>query len=50
MMAMAGIEMLPAAAGIATVPRELTEGATRGEVLIAGALGVLADEPHATEA
>ena len=29
MMAMAGIDMLPAAAGIATVRRELTDGATR---------------------
>ena len=48
MMKMAGIEMLPAVAGIATVRRELTAGSTSGEVLVAGTLGVLAEERHPT--
>jgi hypothetical protein len=43
----AGIDMLPPAAGIATVRRELVAGAS-GEVLVAGALGALEQEWHAT--
>jgi len=42
-MAAAGIEMLPAAAGVPAVRRELEHG-RGGEVVIAGALGVLLDE------
>jgi NAD(P)-dependent dehydrogenase (short-subunit alcohol dehydrogenase family)/acyl carrier protein len=48
MMAMAGIEMLPAKAGIATVRRELTAGGTCGEVVIGGALGILTEDVHPT--
>ncbi len=44
MMAAAGIDMLPAEAGIATIRRELTAGGTRGEVVVAGALGVMTSE------
>ena len=44
MMAAAGIDMLPPAAGIPVVRRELTAGGTRGEVVIADRLGVLLDE------
>jgi acyl transferase domain-containing protein len=47
LMARAGIDMLPPAAGIATVRRELTAGARSGEVLVAGSLGALAQEWHA---
>jgi NAD(P)-dependent dehydrogenase (short-subunit alcohol dehydrogenase family)/acyl carrier protein len=43
-MEMAGIEMLPPEAGIAWIRRELTAGDTRGEVVVAGALGLLTDE------
>ena len=43
-MAAAGIDMLPPAAGIPVVRRELTAGGTRGEVVIADRLGVLLDE------
>jgi hypothetical protein len=42
-MAAAGIEMLPAAAGVPVVRRELQSG-HEGEVVIAGALGVLLEE------
>ncbi len=44
MMELAGIDMLPAAAGIPFIRRELTAGGRRGEVLVGGALGVLAAE------
>jgi NAD(P)-dependent dehydrogenase (short-subunit alcohol dehydrogenase family) len=43
-MAAAGIDMLPPAAGIPVVRRELTAGGTRGEIVIADRLGVLLDE------
>lgn len=41
MMKMAGIDMLPAAAGIPFIRTELTAGSRRGEVLVGKALGVL---------
>jgi NAD(P)-dependent dehydrogenase (short-subunit alcohol dehydrogenase family) len=41
-MEMAGVEMLPAAAGVAWIRRELTAHAFRGEVVVAGALGRMA--------
>jgi hypothetical protein len=44
MMELAGIEMLPPEVGVPTIRRELTAGATRGEVVVAGRLGVLLDE------
>jgi acyl transferase domain-containing protein/acyl carrier protein len=44
MMEMAGIEMLPAQAGIPWIRRELTQGGRSGEVVVAGRLGVLAKE------
>ncbi len=44
MMEAAGIDMLPAEAGIPVVRRELTAGGTRGEVVIAHRLGILGDE------
>jgi hypothetical protein len=47
-MARAGIDMLPPDAGIATVRRELVAGARSGEVLVAGALGVMEQEWHPT--
>ncbi|HEX6568435.1 MAG TPA: SDR family NAD(P)-dependent oxidoreductase, partial [Acidimicrobiales bacterium] len=43
-MELAGIEMLPPEVGIPTIRRELTAGATRGEVVVAGRLGVLVEE------
>jgi hypothetical protein len=43
-MALAGIDMLPPEAGIPVIRRELTAGATRGEVVIAERLGVLLNE------
>jgi len=43
----AGIEMLPARAGIPVVRRELRAG-SRGELLVGGRLGVLVDEPDPT--
>jgi 3-oxoacyl-(acyl-carrier-protein) synthase/acyl carrier protein len=48
MMELAGIDMLPPESGIPTVRRELTAGGGRGEVLVAGRLGVLVDEWDAT--
>ena len=36
--------MLPPEVGIPTIRRELTAGATRGEVVVAGRLGVMAEE------
>jgi hypothetical protein len=44
MMEMAGIEMLPKDVGIPTIRRELTAGGTRGELVVAGKLGMLVDE------
>jgi hypothetical protein len=44
MMELAGIDMLPAEAGIPLIRRELTAGATRGEIVIAQGLGVLLNE------
>jgi acyl transferase domain-containing protein len=43
----AGIDMLPPAIGIPAVRRELTAG-TRGEVVVAGRLGVMLEEKDAT--
>ncbi len=43
-MELAGIEMLPPEVGIPTIRRELTAGATRGEVVVAGRLGMMAEE------
>jgi NAD(P)-dependent dehydrogenase (short-subunit alcohol dehydrogenase family) len=48
MMELAGIDMLPADAGIPVVRRELTAGGFRGEVVIAGRLGVLQKESDET--
>jgi NAD(P)-dependent dehydrogenase (short-subunit alcohol dehydrogenase family) len=45
-MEMAGIDMLPPTEGVPVVRRELTAGGAGGEVLIAGALGVLLEERH----
>ncbi len=45
-MARAGIDMLPAVAGIPIVRRELTAGGGCGEVLVAGRLGVMEAERH----
>ena len=47
-MEIAGIDMLPPEAGIPVIRRELTAGATRGEVVIAQRLGVLLHEPDVT--
>jgi NAD(P)-dependent dehydrogenase (short-subunit alcohol dehydrogenase family) len=44
MMELAGIEMLPPEVGVPTIRRELTAGATRGEVVVAGRLGILGEE------
>ena len=43
-MELAGIDMLPPDAGIPLIRRELTAGATRGELVIAQRLGVLLNE------
>ena len=48
MMELAGIDMLPPEAGIPWIRRELTVGGTRGEVVVAGRLGVLLKEWDAT--
>jgi NAD(P)-dependent dehydrogenase (short-subunit alcohol dehydrogenase family) len=48
MMAQAGIDMLAPEAGIPLIRRELTAGNRRGEVLVAGSLGVLMDERDPT--
>ncbi len=39
-----GIDMLPPESGVPTVRRELVAGGFRGEVLVAGELGVMVDE------
>jgi NAD(P)-dependent dehydrogenase (short-subunit alcohol dehydrogenase family) len=44
MMELAGIDMLPAEQGIPVIRRELTQGGTRGEIVVAGRLGVLTRE------
>jgi malonyl CoA-acyl carrier protein transacylase len=43
-MELAGIDMLPPEAGIPTIRRELTAGATRGEIVVGQRLGVLTEE------
>jgi len=48
MMELAGIDMLPPEAGIPLIRRELTAGATRGEVVVGGRLGILMNEWDAT--
>jgi hypothetical protein len=45
-MQMAGVEMLPPEAGVAWIRRELTSHDFRGEVVVAGALGRMAEGPH----
>jgi len=40
----AGIDMLPSEAGVPTIRRELTRGGTRGELVVAGRLGLMLDE------
>ena len=47
-MEMAGVEMLPAEAGVAWIRRELTAHAFSGEVVVAGELGLMAGNDHAT--
>jgi len=44
MMEAAGIDMLPPEAGVPLIRRELTSGATRGEVVIGQRLGILTNE------
>ncbi len=39
-----GIDMLPPAAGVPTIRRELTYGGTRGEIVVAGRLGAWGEE------
>ena len=48
MMELAGIDMLPPEAGVPWIRRELTSGGTRGEVVVAGRLGVMLNEWDAT--
>jgi NAD(P)-dependent dehydrogenase (short-subunit alcohol dehydrogenase family) len=48
MMELAGIDMLPPEAGIPLIRRELTAGATRGEIVIGQRLGVLLNEGDPT--
>jgi acyl transferase domain-containing protein/NAD(P)-dependent dehydrogenase (short-subunit alcohol dehydrogenase family) len=48
MMELAGIDMLPAEAGIPLIRRELTTGGTRGEIVMGQRLGVLLNEWDAT--
>ena len=43
-MAAAGVDMLPAEAGVAWIRRELGTGMPDGEVVVAGALGAMAAE------
>jgi hypothetical protein len=43
-MEMAGIDMLPPEAGVPTIRRELTAGSTRGEIVVAGGLGLMLNE------
>jgi NAD(P)-dependent dehydrogenase (short-subunit alcohol dehydrogenase family) len=48
MMEEAGIDMLPSAVGIPFIRRELVAGGGSGEVVVAGALGVLEEPLHAS--
>ncbi|HXB71422.1 MAG TPA: SDR family NAD(P)-dependent oxidoreductase, partial [Candidatus Acidoferrales bacterium] len=48
MMELAGIDMLPAEAGIPFIRRELTMGAARGEIVVGQRLGVMLNEWDAT--
>ena len=48
MMEVAGIDMLPPEAGIPLIRRELTEGATCGEIVIGNRLGILLNEWDST--
>ncbi|HUK14965.1 MAG TPA: SDR family NAD(P)-dependent oxidoreductase [Bryobacteraceae bacterium] len=48
MMELAGIDMLPPEAGVPVIRRELTAGGTRGEVVIAQRLGIMANEWDST--
>jgi hypothetical protein len=43
-MEMAGIDLLPPEVGVPTIRRELTAGGTRGEIVVAGRLGLLLNE------
>ncbi|MEZ5098183.1 MAG: SDR family NAD(P)-dependent oxidoreductase, partial [Nocardioides sp.] len=45
-MAAAGVQMLPPEAGVAWIRRELASGPYSGEVIVAGALGMMAAEYH----
>jgi NAD(P)-dependent dehydrogenase (short-subunit alcohol dehydrogenase family) len=47
-MEMAGVQMLPPQAGVAWIGRELASSAYSGEVIVAGALGMMAAEWHPT--
>ena len=48
MMEVAGIDMLPPEAGVPLIRRELTAGATCGEIVIGQRLGILLDEWDST--
>ena len=48
MMELAGIDMLPPEAGVPMIRRELTRGATRGEIVIGQRLGALLNDWDAT--
>ncbi len=45
-MEMAGVQMLPAEAGVAWIRRELASSGFAGEVVVAGRLGMMAAEPE----
>jgi NAD(P)-dependent dehydrogenase (short-subunit alcohol dehydrogenase family) len=45
-MEMAGVQLLPPEAGVAWIRRELLSSAFRGEVIVAGELGLMAAELH----
>jgi acyl transferase domain-containing protein len=47
-MEMAGVQMLPAEAGVAWIRRELTSSNDSAEVIVAGTLGMMAAEPDAS--
>ncbi len=47
-MEMAGVQMLPPEAGVAWIRRELLSSDDRGEVIVAGSLGQMAAELHAS--
>jgi acyl transferase domain-containing protein len=49
-MEMAGVQMLPPEAGVAWIRRELLSSDFRGEVIVAGELGMMAAEPPAEAA